>query len=254
MTPRPLWEAVWFAKCSPAEKFILDCIAFHASPGGGNAWPSVRRVARLTGFARSTVETHIATLIGRGFLSIKRHGNQKTSNVYQINIGMLMENSLPEDGRKGSVPPLRFNEGVPDSGTGGVPTIGTDSAGGVPSRDRGVSRPGVEAVPEAGTEQTPTSLQNIKGEEAWNGIKKLLLTTNPARDYLWRAVTAAQLDGLTLRLMCPSREVADLLELQSSAIYAAMDESGSRCEELSLRAPTEYQPSQQPSSLAPRKR
>lgn len=254
MTPRPLWEAVWFCKCSPTEKFILDCIAFHASPGGGNAWPSVRRVAILTGLARSTVETHLATLIGRGYLTVKRHGNQKSSNVYQINIGKLMENALPENGRKGSVPALRFNdEGVPASGTGGIPASGTDEAGGVPTEDRGVSRLSAKGVPASGTEQTPTEVQNIKGEKAWNEIKTLLLSIDRGRDYLWKAVIAAELEGLTLRLTCPNREIADLLEAQCESIYMAADRTGQRVENVSLRAPIAYQPQSQPTPLAPPK-
>jgi hypothetical protein len=206
-----LWDAVIMARCSPSEKLCLMMIATHAKRDGTGAYPGIRRIAKLTGLARSTVENNMATLIGRGYLSITKRGNQVSSNEYTIRVATLMENSILD------APPLR--RGVPISGTGesrpagqqGVPTRGT----GVPTEDRGVSRSAPKAVPMAGTEQkyeTPqkqTSADSYsKAASLWTVASGILAKKIPRQTHeTWiRPIKPLRLQAGTLTLFLPSKQ------------------------------------------------
>jgi hypothetical protein len=222
MTPRPLSDAIWFAKCSPTEKLVLLCIGSHAKPGGGGAYPGIRRISKLTGTARSTVENTVAALVGRGYISITRHGNQVAANEYQINIGKLMENEI-------DAPELRAGVSLlPGQGVSLTPGQGVP--GGVPMEETGVSRPAAEGVPVVGTEQSTntellTKEQETEGTTLWRAARQnLKATMNPQAWDTWiRPVTTAALMEGTLRLNLPTADFA--VAVGRAPLHAALDKA-----------------------------
>ena len=259
MTARPLSDAVWSARCSPSEKSVLLCIAFHAKPGGGGAYPGIRRISKLTGFSKSTVQTSIATLVGRGYISIVQHGNQVAANEYQIHIGKLMENEI-------DIPELRAGVClVPAQGVYLPPAQGVP--GGVPIRETGVCRPNAKGVPVAGTEQsTNTRAEQIEqenGNTLWAEAKQNLKETmNPQSWDTWiRPLRDAKLKDGTLAIQLPDVAFEHLATRQANEMYAALDKAaettGLQYESLVLRceeSPTVSQQQHSSQQLSPTKR
>jgi hypothetical protein len=151
----PLVSAIWGAEITPTEKLILLCLALHGDAAGKNIYPGVRRIAALTGFARSTTETNLAQLLGRGMVLKVRQGHQNAANTYRISIATLLENALS------TIPRL----GGPGAAVEGVPAIGTqiDSAR-VPATGTAVPASS-EIVPATGTElpSTPPAYAGASG-------------------------------------------------------------------------------------------
>jgi hypothetical protein len=208
MTPYSLSEAVWFAACTPSEKLVLLCIAWHAKPGGGGAYPGVRRLAKLTGLARSTTENALASLIGRGYVSITKRGSQVAANEYKINLATLMAHAVDAPELRAEAVPLIGTQAVPAIGTQAVPTAGTGVPVGVPIRDTGVSRMAAEAVPVAGTEQTSTLLTEHLNDanSLWLVALGLLQKRTPRHTWeTWlRPLKAVSLTAGVLTLQLPS--------------------------------------------------
>lgn len=252
MTPRPLSDAVWFAECSPTEKLVLLCIASHAKPGGGGAYPGIRRISKLTGCAKSTVQNSIATLVGRGYVSIARHGNQVAANEYQINIGKLMEHEI-------EAPELRAGVGlVPAQGVYLPPAQGVP--GGVPIRETGVCRSEPEPVPTTGTEQsTNTSTEQEEGTTLWRAARENLKETmNPHSWETWlKPLKTATLENgtLAIRLPDPAFEIVATRKGLHAAVDKAAEQTGIQYENIVLRceeSTTASQPAHVP--LSPAKR
>lgn len=233
MTARPLSDAVWHARCSPTEKLVLLCIANHAKPGGGGAYPGIRRMQKLTGFAKSTVEKSIATLVGRGYISIVRHGDQNTANEYQIHIGVLIENELDAPPMRGE---MAFNPGWGVSfqpGQGGVPMVGTGVSfqpgrgvpRGVPMDGGGVSRFDGQGVPMVGTEQSTTlEPNNMKALNLWvvtSGELNKALGNQRWRTWI-QPLRAVSLVGGVLTLRMPSRDFIPALASPEYGVQAAL--------------------------------
>lgn len=237
MTPRPLSDAIWFAKCSPTEKLVLLCIGSHAKPGGGGAYPGIRRISKLTGTAKSTVQNSIATLVGRGYITITSHGNQVAANEYKINIGRLMENEI-------DAPELRAGVYLPPAqGVGLSPAQGVPE--GVPMVETGVCRPDVKGVPLAGTEQSTNTKQLLEQEEEgttlWRAARQNLKATMHAQvwDTWIRPITTAALTEGTLRLNLPSADFAPAAGRAPlhDALDKAMETTGISYTNVVLRAP-----------------
>lgn len=62
--------------------FIWLAIKAHADFQTGEAWPSIRRLAEITGLSAMTVQKAITTLETARLLRIKKRGNQKVSTRY----------------------------------------------------------------------------------------------------------------------------------------------------------------------------
>ncbi len=255
MSPRDLQEACWFAKCGPTEKSVLNCLAFHAAPNGSRTYPGIRRIQKLTGLAKSTVENSIAALVGRGYITIVRHGNQVSANEYKINLAALMENAIDAPELRPGVSLLE-GQGVSRVAGQGVPE-------GVPTRDREVSRSDAKGVPPGRTEQTTTEKQQIEqdderiknhlrkieehdeGVALWKAAREeLRATMNPQSWDTWiHPLTATMSDG-ALTIILPGHNVAvyeDRITGHLSAqVYAALDkaaeETGIKYAKLVLRS------------------
>jgi hypothetical protein len=214
-------DPIWRVKCSPTEKLVLLCIGSHAKRGGGGAFPGIRRISKLTGAAKSTVQNSIATLVGRGYISITSHGNQVAANEYRINIATLMENEL-------DAPELRQGVGLlPAQGVYLPPAQGVPE--GVPTRDTGVCRPEAKGGPTTGTEQSTNTEQLLgtgnEGTTLWRAARQnLKATMNPQSWDTWiRPVATAELTDGTLRLNLPT---ADFETAVSRApLHAALDKA-----------------------------
>jgi Helix-turn-helix domain len=232
MTPRPLADAIWFSKCSPTEKLVLLCIGSHAKPGGGGAYPGIRRVAKLTGTAKSTVEKCIATLVGRGYISIVRHGSQVAANEYQIHIGVLMENEI-------YAPELRLGVSLlPGQGVSSSPGQGVP--GGVPIRETGVSRSEPKGVPTTGTEQsTNKTTEHINGEKLWaHGKQRLKRAIDAGIWETWIQPLTATLEGSNFVLLLPSEDFETAVQRQPlyEVLDAASVDTGIQFESIILRS------------------
>ena len=247
MTPYGLSEACWFADCTPSQKLVLLCISWHAKPGGGGAYPGVRRIAKLTGLSRSTTENALAALIGRRYISIVQRGSQVAANEYKINVATLLENGI--------APPEMRPRPVPVTGTGvslspglvGVPATGTGVPEGVPIRDGGVSLSAGEGVPMAGTEQrtTPTEQQNGATASPSPECLSLWLTASGLLrkrlgEQLWgtwiRPLKAVGLQAGVLTLILPSADFEHVSTAERygviEALRSASDLIGVGCERL----------------------
>lgn len=233
MTPRPLADAIWFSRCSPTEKLVLLCIGSHAKPGGGGAYPGIRRIQALTGVAKSTVQRTIALLVGRGYIAIVKHGNTMAANEYKINIGTLMEHEI-------DAPELRSGVGLlPAQAVGPLPAQGVP--GGVPIRDTRVGRFDPEGGPTTGTEQsTNINNQQEEGEKLWSVAKaKLKAAMNPGTFETWiRPISTATLEGSNLVLLLPSVDFETAVQRQPlhGAVDLAAKETGISYEGIILRS------------------
>lgn len=198
-------DPIWKAKCGPTEKLVLLCIGSHAKRGGGGAYPGIRRISKLTGAAKSTVENAVAALVGRGYISIVKHGNQVSANEYKINVATLMENEI-------DVPELRSGVSLL-SGQGVYPPPGQGVPEGVPIRDTGVSRPEPKAVPTTGTElstNTNPQLEELEkeGTTLWRAARQNLRAAMNQHSWeTWiKPLTTATLEDGTLRLNLPTAD------------------------------------------------
>lgn len=241
MSPRDLQEVCWFAKCGPTEKVVLMCLAFHATPDGGRAYPGIRRMQRLTGLAKSSVEKSIATLVGRGYISIVRHGNQVSANEYKLNLATLMEHAIEAPELRPGVS-LVAGQGVSREAGQGVP-------GGVPMQDREVSRSEAKGVPPGGTEQTTTltteqiEQQEEKGTELWGEARATLRKQiNPHSWEIWIRPIKATLEGETLALILPSEDFLHVVKQYDfhPALDAAAATTGIKYERLIARCPEKH--------------
>jgi Helix-turn-helix domain len=250
MTPRPLADAIWFSKCSPTEKLVLLCIGSHAKPGGGGAYPGIRRIQKLTGVAKSTVQRTIALLVGRGYIAIVKHGNTMASNEYKINIGTLMEHEI-------DAPELRHGVGLlPAQGV--YPPSAQGVPGGVPIREVGVGRFDYKGVPTTGTEQSTNNnnqqreqekdtskplARHEDGTNLWRAAREIIKAqTNQGSYATWLGpVGFAYLEGTDLTVWIPTKDfevIANRFDL-----YGALDKAaattGINYERLKLRCKEE---------------
>lgn len=212
----PLISACWMADCEPSEKLVLLCLAFHARPGGGNAYPSVRRMASLTGLASSTVQNCLAQLIGRGYVSITRRGHQSAANVYALSIAALAEHPV---------------SGVPL--TGAQPVLVTDTPC-VDDEHTPLYRPSAqlyrstpEGVPTTGTEQSTTL--SLPGEREahtiWKQARQALADALGFQvwDTWLRPLTPAGWDGHTLTLSAANPAIASTAAQYAAALASTLN-------------------------------
>lgn len=86
------WAREKVEKLSPnsIEKATLSAIAKHANDDGGNSWPSIATIAKITGKSKRTISRHIKNLVDRGELVSEVHGKKGfRTNMYYIPICRL---------------------------------------------------------------------------------------------------------------------------------------------------------------------
>jgi len=78
----------WGQQVSPSEKLVLLAIADFASDDGGNAYPSVERVAKMAGLSTRTVIRAIGSLVEAGLLAVSKNHRSRGNayNTYQLAI------------------------------------------------------------------------------------------------------------------------------------------------------------------------
>lgn len=247
MTPYGLSEAVWFADCTPSQKLVLLCIAWHAKPGGGGAYPGVRRIAKLTGCSRSTTENALAALVGRGYISIVQRGSQVAANEYRINVATCLEHGIAAPEMRPRPVPVTGAGVSLQQGQGGVPLTGTGVPEGVPVRDGGVSLSAGEGVPVAGTEQKTTPEEHKNGATASPSPECLSLWLTASgllrkrlKQQLWetwiRPLKPVGLQAGVLTLLIPSTEFDHVCTAERYGVIEALrnasDLIGVGCERL----------------------
>lgn len=80
----------WEQDCpNPTSKLVLMALADHAN-ADGECWPSMNRVAQLTGVSPRQVSTHITRLVAAGFVvkgNRRRYAGQLRGWEYRVNVG-----------------------------------------------------------------------------------------------------------------------------------------------------------------------
>lgn len=98
-----LWED---RKLEPSQKLLLLAIAKHARADGRGAYPSLRRLEALTGFALSTVCDLLPHLVDAGYLTIHHRQGPNGTNLYDVHARGVPVDGAPEDRARSSGAPL----------------------------------------------------------------------------------------------------------------------------------------------------
>ena len=78
---------VWQQDATPTEKLVLLVIADHANAEGANAYPSVERMAHMTGLSTRTVIRAVAALVRARLLIVRKvRGRGNAYNTYLLAI------------------------------------------------------------------------------------------------------------------------------------------------------------------------
>lgn len=75
-------NAILNSTLEPLERLVLVAVASHINQDGNQAWPSLERLAEMTGMGRSTVQRHMRSLKERGVVTVRRRFS--ASSVYSI--------------------------------------------------------------------------------------------------------------------------------------------------------------------------
>lgn len=151
-------------------KLVLILLADRADNRLGVCWPSVRRVARDAGIAKSTVQEQLKTIQDLGIMRVIMHGDQMRSNRYRLDLEAMAAQSS-ECGESNGVP-TAGTQGVPDAGTpvpnglhGSVPVAGTEPISVEPIKKLVTSNQSVKE--EATKQQIPLAplAQSVRGEK-----------------------------------------------------------------------------------------
>lgn len=69
---------------SPTARHLIRAIEDFADNATGEAWPSLVKLTKVTGYSRQTVITGIAEAVAKGWLAVDRGGASKGSNHYRV--------------------------------------------------------------------------------------------------------------------------------------------------------------------------
>lgn len=69
---------------SPTARHIIRVIEDFADNATGEAYPSITRIAKRTGYCRQTVCTGIEEAVSKGWMTVERGGGKKRPNVYRV--------------------------------------------------------------------------------------------------------------------------------------------------------------------------
>lgn len=104
----------WQAECrTSSAKLVLLCLVDHASAKDGTCWPSLTRIAEMTGCSRNTVVRAIDHLEEDGLITVDRAVGR--SHRFKVN--------PQQDPTQNGTPPT-VGRGVTHSGTGTRPATG----------------------------------------------------------------------------------------------------------------------------------
>jgi DNA-binding transcriptional MocR family regulator len=82
-------EDLYYVECPGVEKSVLQVIALHGRGTDGNGgYPSIRRIALMSGFSRSTVQLALTALRDKGWLEWSR-ASKNSQNIYAIHIDKI---------------------------------------------------------------------------------------------------------------------------------------------------------------------
>src|SRR5438093_12579494 len=105
------WQAVqrcWGLELDRSHLLVLIAFAEHADPRGCESFPSLERVAWMTGFSTRWVRSLVSDLRSLGVLVPERRANQRRPTTYKIQVDALRHRS---DGRsRGSTEPAPRKE------------------------------------------------------------------------------------------------------------------------------------------------
>ena len=76
--------AVWELPLDPIDKIVLLAMADHADPHGGNIYPKVATLAKMTGLGVRALQKRIQGLEARGYLVRERCGGGRKPNIWRI--------------------------------------------------------------------------------------------------------------------------------------------------------------------------
>ncbi len=95
---------VWRAPLAGNEKLVLLKLADCADDEGGNAYPSVARVARECGVSRRTVQTILKRFVSRGLLIVEAYatGGRGKPTRYQIDLERVQHDCTVSHETKGA--------------------------------------------------------------------------------------------------------------------------------------------------------
>jgi DNA-binding FadR family transcriptional regulator len=77
-------KAIRASDLSPTERHVLRLLEDYADNDTGHAYPSVRTIARDTGYSRSTIETALDSLQAKGWLRVQPKASPIGTNLYQV--------------------------------------------------------------------------------------------------------------------------------------------------------------------------
>jgi DNA-binding transcriptional ArsR family regulator len=116
------YRSAWAHEGSSSERLLLLALADHADRETGVCWPSIGRLAAMTGMSRSTIYRLLSKLEAAG--AIERHSRAGRSSAYVLPPVSSCEGSQADTGRM-------VGRGGPS--TGRLPVRLSDT--GVPKRD-----------------------------------------------------------------------------------------------------------------------
>lgn len=107
--PWQVMSGVWSpaSKLTMAQRSVLTIILKHADFDGGNAFPSVKRIARCASCARSTAAAALNALVAGGLVSRMRTGRKCTYRVDVVRVAALADQY--------SIQTIPRDQSVPDS-------------------------------------------------------------------------------------------------------------------------------------------
>ena len=88
-----LMTAVFESNLETTEKFVLLCLADHASDDGKNAFPSVQLICKKTSLSERSVRGALARLRDTGHIVIQRYATQHFPTCYQLTLGRPAESA-----------------------------------------------------------------------------------------------------------------------------------------------------------------
>lgn len=100
-----VWE---HSASSGAERLVLLAIADAAADDGGNAWPSVRTIAKKANIDSRTAQRAVRRLVEMGELKVREYAGQNGTHRYRVVMKTPRQDATPPGERPpGEMPPPR---------------------------------------------------------------------------------------------------------------------------------------------------
>ena len=156
-------KSVWVnSKAKPFPRLVLLAIADHINSECERAWPSVERLVKYTGMARSSLHEAFKELVELGELKIHYNAGKGGVNEYEI--------LLPIEADEGSG---SRTEGVRETDGGGPPDGRTVSWSRTQNQDRTIKEPGtLRGLKNLSATRNGSSKSLLSDEEFLSGLKE----------------------------------------------------------------------------------